>query len=264
MGRPTAKILLVVGAVVVTAWFSTFALIWLGVSALPGASVRINPLLPHRATISVRYVENGNTITGLLKFKGLNCDSYEWWNNGNWAGSGGSGLSSFTGPDHSGVPSVSFSFSSSNFHSVQEWYFGGKSILREQQTGIEPFLHGVLPQLAGYVALMVAWRRRMEEPSEEALTRKRTIKIHLLCAYALGFLALISAATYAYCSFADVKLPILENSLVVIWLGMVLFSLTSVLRVIRGGLLSFSLFTLPLWLGFSGVVTFWLINVGIL
>jgi len=80
----------------------------------------------------------------------------------------------------------------------------------------------------------------------------------------LGFLALISAATYAYCSFADVKLPILENSLVVIWLGMVLFSLTSVLRVIRGGLLSFSLFTLPLWLGFSGVVTFWLINVGIL
>jgi hypothetical protein len=61
-----------------------------------------------------------------------------------------------------------------------------------------------------------------------------------------------------------VKLPNLENALVVIWLGMILFSLTSVLRVIRGGSLSFSLFTLPLCLAFSGVVTFWLMNVGIL
>lgn len=264
MRQSTIGVLIVVSTVLVTAWICTFAFIWLGISPLSGATIRINPLLPHRATLSVRYVENGNTITGLLKFKGVHCDSGEWWNNGVWIASESSGLSSFTGSWPSAVPSVSVSCSSSSFYSINEWACGGKPILREQRTGFEPFVHGVLPQIAGYVALMVVWRRRMQEPSDEAVARRRSVKFWLIWAYGLSFLALISFSAYAYCSASGRRLPVFDNVLVVIWLGAILFSLTSVLHVIRGGSLQLSLFTLPLCLAFSGVVTFWLMAVGIL
>lgn len=248
------KLLFVPGILIVTAWVSTFALLKLSITCAPGTSIHINPLLPNRPLVTVSHqLPGGRAVNGILRHKGLECDSAEWRLNGELIATQSARLSSFSGSSDKGA-NVSFSASSGGSGATNSWAINGNAIVAQAWSPFESLLHPLIPEISGYATLVAVWRKRKRGDHDEERQRKQ--KSILVRSYGLGFASLILLGLFAYCSIPSVKIPIIESLALIASLGAALWSLACALRVLRGGVTPFSLLTFPLFLEYFAMAYF--------